>query len=563
MELVGKNNCFSTYLAMFLMGTILLFFRSAYSFITPFLFNEDGGWFAQLINNGFIHTFFHQRYFMTGNLILVEVSIWINELLFGYNLRYLTEIFVVVSYSFHSIVALTTFICLRQNLKIFPRYLIWLLILLMPMGHSGHEVFGRTVNFCFMYYFIALVLTFYLIFNVTANTSKLKLIAIYLMLWVCSTTNSASNLIIAVGFCTDIYMQFLKLRKSCKYPNLFDYLKDLFVTFKNIMWVTLGTVCVICFLYQAFAMQLLTGGSIPHIIKHESIIEFFGRAVLFYFTWPFYNYLNDVYVILMLGLYSALTLVAVFVTRKEKRIEVIYLTIGTLAIVVSTLAMRSGLTEFLHGYQSTYPDRYFYVINLSAMLSIVYAVSCFTGSMTLKFCKFYIYILLVWPIIYSPSSVFEYNKFNLTLPFDSFPFEVFKGQNLQNGFYKIQTSTISDGGLKLINLPANYVLSTMINARDYRSEKNIHKCYALLDNHTLHIVYDGHEDNLWFAIWSSYKGQDDLVWVKASKECKLGTFCHDLELSSEKLLESPYHIHFYKGSDSPEKFLCAFDTPAR
>lgn len=556
MALVCKNNHFSTYFAMFLLGTILLFFRSAYNFITPFLFNEDGVWFAELIDNGFIHTFFHQRYFMTGYLLLEEISIWINKLLFGYNLRYICEIIAAVTYAFHSLVALMTFICLRKNLEMFPRYLIWLLILLMPMGQSGFDVFGKICGYGYIFYFIALVLTFYLIFNVTGKTSKVKLFAIYLTLWVCSTTNSASNVIIAVGFCTDILVQFLKLRNGSNYQNLFPYLKDLFGTFKNIMWVTLGTACVICFIYQAFAMQLLNDSpAIPHIVRHENIIEFFGRAILFYVTWPFYKYLNNTYVLLMLFLYFAFTTAAVFVTRKEKRIEVLYLAVGTLIIAVSTFAMRPGLTNFLHSYQSSFPDRYYYVINLCAMLSIVYAVSFLTGSMTLKFCKFYIYMLLAWPIIYSPSSLFEYDKFNSRFPFDSISDEIFKGQMQPNGLYRIETSSISNGKLRLIDLPENYVLSTMIKARDYRSTKNINKCYALLNNDTLHIVYDGNEDSLWLAIWSNYKGQDDLIWVKPNRKCQSGKFCYDMKLSPERILESPYYIHFYRGDEAIEKSL--------
>jgi len=566
MELVSKNNYFGTYLAMFLLGTILLFFRSAYNFITPFLFNEDGVWFAQLIDNGFIHTFFHQRYFMTGYLLLEEISIWINKLLFGYNLRYLAQIIAAVTYSFHSLVALITFICLRKNLETFSRYLIWLLILLMPMGQSGYDVFGKICGYGYIFYFIALVLTFYLIFNVNDNTSKVKLIAIYLTLWICATTNSASNIIIAVGFFTDILMQFLKLRKRCNYPNLLLYLKDLFGNFKNMLWVTLGIVCFICFLYQAFAMRLLNdSGAIPRIIKFENTIEFFGRAILFYFTWPFYKHLNNICVILMLCLYLVLILVAVIVTRKEKRTEVLYLAFGALIITLATFAMRPGLTNFLHSYQSTFPDRYYYVINLCVMLSIVYAASCFCHSLTLKFCKLYIYTLLVLPFIYSPFSIFEFDQFKYSsvFPFDSFLFEIFNGQRQPNGFYKTQTSSISSRSLRFIDLPENYVLSTMINARDYGNEKNIHKCYALLNNDTLHIFYDGREDNLWFAIWSNYKGQDDLIWVKPTNKCETGKFCYGLKLSSARILESPYYIHFYRGDKKHEKFLCSFMTPIR
>lgn len=197
------------------------------------------------------------------------------------------------------------------------------------------------------------------------------------------------------------------------------------------------------------------------------------------------------------------------------------------------------------------------------MLSIVYAVSFLTGSMTLKFCKFYIYMLLAWPIIYSPSSLFEYDKFNSRFPFDSISDEIFKGQMQPNGLYRIETSSISNGKLRLIDLPENYVLSTMIKARDYRSTKNINKCYALLNNDTLHIVYDGNEDSLWLAIWSNYKGQDDLIWVKPNRKCQSGKFCYDMKLSPERILESPYYIHFYRGDIKHEKFICSFIAPVR
>lgn len=568
MELVGKHNCFGTsYLSLFLLGAILLFFRSAYSFTTPYLFAEDGIWFSELINDGFIHTFFNQRYFMTGYLLLEEIAIGINKLLFGYNLRYFAEIVAVVSYSFHSIVALMTFICLRRNLRAFPRYLIWFLILMLPMGGTGVEMFGRILNFGYMFYFIALILIFYLIFNAKANTSKVKQILIFATLWVCSTTNSASNLILAVGFFTDITLQFLYIRKKqANHPDVFFYLKALFGKFKNLMWLGLGIICSICFIYQALAMQLISDGSIPHILKHENIIEFFGREILFYFTWPFYRYLNNNYVILMLCLFFLFIVFAIVVTKKEKRLEVIYLAVGTLLIAMATFAMRPGLTSFLHNYQSTFPDRYYYVINICAMVSIIYAVSCFEGCMTLKFCKIYVYLLLALPFALAPSSIFEFNKSSYIepFPFTSFSYGIFTAERQPNGLYKVMTSPPSLPTLSTIYLPENYVCSTVINERDYRTVENSKKFYALLNNDILHIVYDGDEDSVWLAIWSNYNGQDDLVWVKTSTtDCMSGRLCYNMALSAAQLLESPYYVHFYKGKNKPETILGALSTPMR
>lgn len=566
MGFARKNNWFSTYLALFLLGTIVLFFRSAYSFITPYLFAEDGVWFSELINDGFIHTFFNQRYFMTGYLLLEETAISINKLLFGYNLTYFAEIVAVVSYSFHSIVALMVFICLRRNLTAFPRFVIWVMILLLPTGRTSVEIFGRILNFGYMFYFIALILTFYLIFNVTESTSKVKLFFIFVILWVCSTTNSASNLILGVGFFADIISQYLSIRKKqCANQGVFFYLKELFVRYKNLMWMWLGIICFISFLYQVLAMRLISDGSIPHLINYENIIEFFGREILFYFTWPFYRYLNNSYVVLMLCLFSLLIILAIFISRKEKRFEILYLTVGTLLIALITFVMRPGLTALLQNYQSTFPDRYYYVINICAMVLIVYAVSSFKGCITLKFCKLYVYILLFFPVLLVPSSIFEFNKtiYIEPFPFDSLTYGIFNGQKQNNGLYRVLTSPPSLPTLSTIYIPENYVRSTMINERDYRTAEISKRFYALLNGDTLRIVYDGNEESVWLAIWSNYNGQDDLVWVKASGECENSKLCYDFKLSGTKLLEAPYYIHFYNGKDKPENIVGALATPVR
>ena len=555
MEFIRKNNCFSSYLSLFLLGTILLFFRSAYSFITPYLYAEDGIWIFQIINDGFLHTFVNQRYFMTGYLILEEISIWINKLLFGYNLRYLPDVISVVSYSFHSAVALMAFICLKQNLRTFPRYLMWLMILLMPTGNTGFEIFGRIMNYGYMFFFIAFILVFYLIFNVSADTNKFKLAVIALILWICSTTNAASNIMLAVGFFMDIALQLsAKRREHSGCCSKWIYLKDLFGAFKNRLWLLLGIVCLICFLYQAFAMQLISDGSILHAPNPENNIAFFGRSILYYFTWPFYKNLNDGYVILMLVLFAMVSILAIIVS--EKRIQTFYLFAGTLMIAIATFCMRPGLTFYLQGYQSTFPDRYYYVINLCAMVTIIYAGNCLNKCPALIFCKYYIYALLIFPILYSPSAIFEFDKH---IGFDTFYTQVWHGQKQPDGSYRVNTNPKNWG----ITANENYVFSTMANVRDYSTLESAKKFYTLLNDDTLHIAYDGDEDSIWFAIWSKYNGQDDLVWVRASSECKSGKLCYDLKLSAAKLLESPYYIHIYKGKEKPEKFLGALTTPER
>lgn len=557
MRLLGKTNFTGSYLSLFLLGTILIFFRSAYSFITPYLYAEDGSWIFELINDGFLHTFIHQRYFMTGYLILEEISIWINRLLFGFNIRHLPEVIAVVSYSFQSLIALMAFVCLKPNLSLILRSLVWLMVLLMPTGSTGFEIFGRIMNYGYMFFFIAFMLTFYLVFNASASTGRARLTAIAVILWVCSTTNAASNLILALGFLLDVLLQLSVLKgKTCSGSRVAFYLKELFGTFKFRLWLVLGIVCGICFLYQAFAMRLLGEGSTGSAVNYGNTVEFFGRAILYYFTWPFYRDLNDIYVLIMLGLFALLSVLAIMVAGKGRRAEAFYLVSGTLLIAMATFGMRPGLTSFLDGYKSTFPDCYYYVINLCAMVSVVYSAACLERCRPLGFGRFYIYALLLLPVFYSPSSIFEFNKY---MDVRSLPMEVFQAQRQQDGLYLVKSNPEN----WFVRIPENYALSTVRNVRNYSALIRSEKCYALYSDSVLHAVYDGYDRNIWFAIWSDDNGQDDIVWGKAESGCTDGGSCYDLKLSSEKIHESPYYVHVYQGQNGPERMLCGFITPVR
>ena len=308
--------------------------------------------------------------------------------------------------------------------------------------------------------------------------------------------------------------------------------------------------------YQVFAMRLLGEGSTGSAVNYGNTIEFFGRAVLYYFTWPFYKDLNDTYVMIMLGLFALLSVLAILIAGKVRRAEAFYLFSGTLLIAAATFFMRPGLTSFLDDYTSTFPDRYYYVINLCAMVSVIYSASCLERSQLLRFGRFYIYALLLLPVFYSPSSIFEFNKY---MDVRSLPMEVFQGQKQQDGLYLVK----SNPGNWFVSVPENYVLSTMRKVRDYQALKRSEKCYALYGDGVLHAVYDGYDRNIWFAIWSDGNGQNDLVWGRAGGECTDGGSCYDLKLSPEKIHESQYYVHVYQGQNGPERMLCDFITPVR
>ena len=96
------------YLILFLVGLILLFFRSAYTLLVPCIYTEDGVWMSSILNNGFLNTLFHARgdYLVCGNILLLGIVLLLNNMLFGENLNYLPQLVTIVHYCFYSLFAL-------------------------------------------------------------------------------------------------------------------------------------------------------------------------------------------------------------------------------------------------------------------------------------------------------------------------------------------------------------------------------------------------------------------------------------------------------------------------
>lgn len=398
-------------MTLFLAGMIILFFRSAFTVIYPSLFAEDSSWMSELLSQNFFEVFFQQRYFMTGYLLLEEIAITINKLLFGENIRYIPYIVAFVSYTFHSLVAVLAIRCLKDNVILPLRYLAWLLILLMPVGEDGFEIFGHILNYGYMFYFIAFILVYVIIFKVDDNTSKIKQALIFILLLISSTTNAAANALFAFAFFFDIGIQYKELSNSSqKYSSIQSKVRCLFSRYKNKLWVILGIVCVLCMAYQAVFMQLFDTGSDGTTVNSANIIEAIGRSILYYFTWSIYNDLNNTLVLVMLAALVALVVAAMIFTKNanKERLKLTYFTVSTLIILLATLVMRPGLTGLLDDYQSTYPDRYYYVINICVLITVIYALHMLSFSKT-KIISYAVSILLLLPIICSPEKIFQFD----------------------------------------------------------------------------------------------------------------------------------------------------------
>ena len=154
---IKKKDDWKECLILFLIGLIILFFRSAYTIIVPSLYAEDGAWISYILNNGFIQAVFHVRpdYLVSGNIILLGIALLLNTIFCGENLNYLPHFTTLVHYIFFSLTALLPYVCFKGTIRKSLRLLTWLCILLVPLGNSGVEIFGKILNVGYLFFFIA------------------------------------------------------------------------------------------------------------------------------------------------------------------------------------------------------------------------------------------------------------------------------------------------------------------------------------------------------------------------------------------------------------------------
>lgn len=424
-----EKNEFWFYISLFLIGIIILFLRSSYNIITPYMYTEDGEWISSIINKGLINTLIFSKsgYFVFGNIILLEICNLLNKLMFGDNLVNLPYFVTCASYCFYSFVALMPVIFLKQVLRKEARIFIWIFILLIPLGVSASEVLGKISNVGYSFYFIALCLLIYRGIN-SNSLKKYKLIFIDVLIFICCTTNPVCYPITGIAFFIEVY-RFYKLN-SLKFSEPKNCFFTLIKSFEIRSYVVLGIVLALSVLFKP-------SGKIVYFtepIVYKEIIEFFCRNLLFNFVFPIYSYMNDTITIVVLVSFAIYFFIALKVLDKNDKYLLIISIVALIFFTITTLIVRRGLTYNLKNYTSPFPDRYFVVQNMLVLIPIGI---CFSGSLKCKksIFKYFTYsLVIIMGLIYvfNIRSIFELNTPLLKLNEKTFKQRVHESFNNNN-----------------------------------------------------------------------------------------------------------------------------------
>ena len=359
------------YFALFLAGLIILFFRSAYNFIVPSMYAEDGVWLASIINNGLLDTLLHARgdYLVLGNVLLLQLALSLNELFLGYNISYLPVFVAIVQYLFFCGCAVLPVWCFKRDMPKYMRILLWLLIMLVPVGVTGHEIWGKILNTGFMFYFIAFCLLFRRIFHRNQN-SRISIVLGDIMLFLCCGTHEGAYVLVAAGFVLDVLLQIPELRTQE------HKVKYWLSKFSNRMWLVLGMCCAVIAAYDLFALRTISDYGVEW--KNGSIIELLGRLALFYVTFICYQWLNNK-IIVGIFLAAAGWFLFVFWKIRKERTNVIKLafclSVALFYCLIAFVARGEVLSSGLSDYSTTASDRFYYAINISCLIPVFMSLS--------------------------------------------------------------------------------------------------------------------------------------------------------------------------------------------
>jgi len=455
----------SFYVCLFLIGLIILFFRSAYIFMTPYMYTEDGMWISSIYKFGFLHTLFHAKaqYFVFGNIILLQISNLLNTFLFGDNLTLLPIMIAIVSYVFYSFSALLPIICFKKILNFSSRFIIWVLILLMPLGDTASEIFGKISNIGYMFYFIAFCLL--VLRQVNSNSSsKYFFVILDLFIIICPLTNPACYPLVLSGF---LFSCFVEIKNRNKFSNE-NLLKVIFSKFYMKIWIcTLIILCIFLLVNIKLGFFPNNGGvpysAIPWNNK-EKMIEFFVRSELYPFIFSIYQNLNfTISSILLIIVNTIIILSIIFIKNIKYKSFIISSYFSCIILIFFTLFSRSGLVDMLSNYTTTFPDRYYYCQNILGLVSITSAITCILYSKKSVFKKTINYFFIFGLIMLNISNrnhIFEFYDSRYITASTTFKNRIenaYQYGECNNGYYTVQ---IEFQGWTM-NIPENKIIETV------------------------------------------------------------------------------------------------------
>lgn len=458
---------YQTYVILFLLGLIIIFLRSAYNITVPILYAEDGVWTSKIINNGLIDTIINARsdYFVSANVLMLYIAYILNKIFFGYNISNIPLFITFIQYIFYSLVALLPVIVFKKHMNRFILISIWLSILIIPLGTSGFEIFGKIVNIGYLFYFVVFCLIFYRVDN-RSILSKKQIIVIDFILFISCTTNPACYILVFLGFILDIYNQRNDLILNKKTNSIEKIFQRFIKSFSNKSWIVLCLLCLLVILYHIFFQ---TSAFIDSSNKTRILWSAYLTHITIYpLVYPFYSNLNDTTALVLILLFIVYYMGAYLAADKNNRIVFIILFLSFLILAVITTYARPNIIV-LYSYTNTFPDRYIYTINILFMVIFMYSLNIYYNkNKNTKIISIILLFLFIMLNILNIKTIIQYND---TIRNDTNQVKFIDRINKyieKNGITNINSSANIeiDPQNWSIQLPSRYVICSYLRLKD-------------------------------------------------------------------------------------------------
>lgn len=342
---------------LLLLGIGVLLVRNTDPILNPVMYTEDGQWLGLALSDGWANAFWNAKegYLVWGNILLLGLAYLGSLGVCGDGLLCLPQAISIASYLFFSTVAAVAWVATEEEVPIAYRYLLWLTLVLLPLGDSSNEIIGRLSNIGYLAVFLAFLLVH------MKETKRAPALAVDIGLMFCAATNPVCILAIPMllGLTT------ITQSGRGKAELLFEALK------KNaLLWTGLAAIAAVTVIRGIGAK----GSGVTGALELSSLVEVaLARSIIYPLTFPIYHHLTDLSTVLLSGaLVSGLAYGYWRLAPNDPIVKLVRS--GTVAFMLFwlfTLYMRQSLTQQLGDYRTTFPDRYFMGLNIFVLFIVV------------------------------------------------------------------------------------------------------------------------------------------------------------------------------------------------
>ena len=347
------------WMGLIFIGVIILIARNADPIYNPAMYTEDGTWLGIAYTKGWLHALLNAKegYFVWGNLILLGLASVSSKVICGSELVCLPQSVAFFSYLYFSITSVIAFFVTKYALSLYGRLLLFIWILLIPLGDSSNEIIGRLSNIGYLMVVWSVLLVHFK--SKTDRKSNQTYADIGLIF--ASITNPFCMVLIPilvlVAHARELFISPINCIKKLKTKfGLVILLITLFATCSH-------------FFFLENATSSITGR-----LDSSNLVEVgIARSILYPLVFPFYSALNDW---ATLTLFTTLVFFAVILIRNtnfhaDAARLMLLASVALFFHLVATIYFRQSLTQQLGGYSTTFPDRYFMGLNVLVILIIL------------------------------------------------------------------------------------------------------------------------------------------------------------------------------------------------